>query len=252
MSRVMLGLALAGVVSAGVYAYVGTLLARRSVSDEAAGAWQAFVAWWFWLAAASFVNPVMVVLFMTGTLTPWLHHTLAQISLGLVFLALTGLIRYLLFVYKGPDVPVWPIKGFFLALFGYVLALAAWTGTPVVIRVADHALEATYARAFPAGHVAVLLVLLVVPALGAALAYMRLFWKVEARTQRYRIAMVSIAIVVWFGASLVAQAVGASGTLTWRILSQAIAVTASLVILAAYLPPNWVRARYGIEAIRSV
>jgi len=68
-------------------------------------------------------------------------------------------------------------------------------------------------------------------------------------TQKYRILLVSWSIIIWF-ISPVATVLGGLGEQDWwQIASRLLGLTAALTILSAFLPPRWVKQRYGIVSI---
>jgi hypothetical protein len=72
---------------------------------------------------------------------------------------------------------------------------------------------------------------------------------VKAKTQRYRILLVSWSIIIWFLSAYLASISGLSQQDWWQIASRLIGLGAALTILFAYQPPSWIKRRFGVTAI---
>ena len=234
-----------------LYLYVGHVLKTRKVSDDARLANTMFVVWWQALGGMGVMGAVLTGLYLADALPIWLYQAYVSLILLVLFVALWGLQFYLVFLYTGSRRSFWPLAAFYALLFFATLALIAYVGPPE--RIVDNGWtlrtepRADFGTAFGLGFV----LLIVGPQMFAAVAYARLYRKTTDRTQRYRIAMVTTAILVWFGSSVVAAAIGASESLAWQLISRLIGVLGALGILFAYKPPAWVRQKYGVQAIES-
>ena len=76
-----------------------------------------------------------------------------------------------------------------------------------------------------------------------------LFFRVTGITQKYRVFLVSWSIILWFLSPVVALAGGLSQQDWWELASRLIGVAAAATILMAYLPPRWLKQRYGIISL---
>lgn len=244
--------ALLSVATASLYLYIGAALRQRQVSREARLARDLFAAWWFILGVVGLLGVLPIVLYLGGHLPIWLYMTFSQLSLLAVFAALWALQCYLVYLYRGSHRALIPLAVFYLALYIFVVGLLMWTLVEHPYdRLADNgwtlALEPRLELSRAVGVIAVLI--LVGPQMVAAAAYARLFFKAQDRTQRYRIALLSGAILGWFGTSVAAAAADASEGAAWQLVSRLIGLAAGAVILAAYKPPRWVRQRYGVRGL---
>ena len=97
--------------------------------------------------------------------------------------------------------------------------------------------------------IVLILLLLVLPQIIGALAYLTLFFRVEERTQKYRILLVSLSLLIWFGMALVAAAIGIGEEDWWQVASRALGLGAALVILMAYRPPGFIQRRLAVASI---
>jgi uncharacterized membrane protein HdeD (DUF308 family) len=94
-----------------------------------------------------------------------------------------------------------------------------------------------------------LVILLFVPQILGGLAYFTLYFRVPEVTQKYRILLVSWSIIIWFLSPFVAFAGGLAQQDWWQVVSRLIGLAAALTILMAYLPPRWLKQRYGIISL---
>lgn len=250
MSTATLALsAVTSLLTAGLYLYIGGILRRRRVSEHARLANRMFVLWWQSLGYAGLFGVAFLGLYMAGGVEVWMYQTYLMFVLLVVFLALWGLQFYLAYLYTGSKRSFVPLGAFYGLLFFATVALTERNGVPD--RIVDDGWTirsepvADMGLAFNLGFV----LLIVGPQIVAAIAYARLYRKTTDRTQRYRIALVTGSIIVWFGSSIVATALEVSKDLGWILVSRLIGIMAALVILMAYRPPHWIRAKYGIRSI---
>jgi Kef-type K+ transport system membrane component KefB len=95
-----------------------------------------------------------------------------------------------------------------------------------------------------------LLILLLLPQVIGGFAYFTLYFRVTEATQKYRVLLVSWSIIIWFLSPFIAIAGGLSEQDWWQLTSRLIGLAAALTILMAYLPPRWLKERYGIISLR--
>lgn len=243
---------LGSLVTSMLYLYVGQVLRHRKVSDEARLANTMFVLWWQALGGLGLIGAVVIAVYMTSGLPVWLYQAYVSFVLMVLFVALWGLQFYLVFLYTGSRRSFLPLGVFYGLLFFVTAALIAYNGPPERITDNGYTLktepEVEYGMAFNLGFV----LLIVGPQMFAAIAYARLYRKSTDRTHRYRIAMVTGAILVWFGSSILATAFDVSQSLSWQIVSRIIGMLGAIAILLAYKPPGWVRSKYGIEPVETM
>lgn len=252
-----MGLALAATV---VYVAVGVVVGRRQVSRESLVANRSFQAWWFGLAVITLFNPLMVFLDGLETQTGKSYFSfrllLFQFILVGIILAIGCLVYYLLYVYSGRTGVFWPVAAYHLVILAWLMFLIA-NAHPQDYGPHCPQQSWCYEKEFAGTPAARWIGLsIILPIVLSAVAYFALFFRVEGRAQRYRIAMVGGALLFWFGSSLVAQFIrgnfeNANGVVTditlnqwvyWsQIISPTISVLSALAILLAYRPPSFIR-----------
>ena len=235
------------VVTAALYVYVGRVILRRHVEGDAKLASTLFATFWFGLGAATGVGSVITLLGWLGVTDLSIYLTVVQVTFLVIMVAVWALMYYLAYLFTGNRSLLIPISAYYLVFYAFTVYLI------VLVDYQSVAVEEWRVRlvaaAQPSRAISVAFGLaLIVPPLIGAVAYARLFFKVEGATQRYRIGLVSGTILAWFGSSLAAQLFQANTSAWWQVASRAISVVAALLVYFAYRPPAWVRARYGIEA----
>lgn len=235
------------VVTAGVYGYVGSRLERRRIEGEAALAWRLFIQWWYGLAAVTFAGAIFTLARGANIVDEAFALTYLYLVLLLITYILWCLLYYLLYLLTGKRSILAPITGFYIVFYVYMLYAITAAGPYLTA-------EGIKYREPLGGPVLALLVAgLLGPHLIGAVGYLRLFFKVEELTQRYRIGLISGTILLWFGSSLLGNIPVGDQRLAaqwwWILVTRGIALVAAFAFLLAYRPPRWVRDRYGIEAV---
>ena len=235
-----------------VYAYVGRLILRRRLSDDARRANRLFAGWWLGLAGIEALAGLLDVAFAFDVRDLPLVVTFVNLFLLVVCAALWGLVYYLAYLYTGSRRALWPIGAFYVALALSFLDLVAWM-QPTGFEDTALGVTLTYARQPPAVLSAAMGAALAVPVIGAALAYGTLFFRVQDRTRRFRIGAVAGSFLVWFGWSLVSSILQLQqrfpGSLRLLVVNQLIAFAVPVVVSLAYRPPTWLRDRLEAPAL---
>lgn len=252
---------LLGFVGTLAYTMVGITIGKRRISDEAVLGMRAFQAWWFGLAVLTLFAPLMNLLDLlpadANLLT--VRIFLLEAVLVLLMLAVGGLVYYLFYVYVGKRWVVWPVAAYAFAEL-VLLQTIIVQAHPIDYGAHCPGGGFCYEHEFSGTPLAsVLSYSLTVPILIGAVAYFALFFRVEERAQKRRVAMVAGALVFWFGSSFLASLIkgrfettegsGAEVSLNewvyWRsVVSPLISLTAALIIYLAYR-------RHGGEATRT-
>ncbi len=244
MSQATLLFSAATALASGLlFSFVGFSLKTRDLKGEDRTALLAFALWWQGLAALVAYSAITSTLAAVDRLDANLLITLTHPLLLLLFLAVWGLTYYLSYLYLGRPTLKIPLAAFFTLLYlwtTYLFVAAHAHG----ITVGPWSASLEYERDIASFRGASLLGPLVLgPAFLAALGYFFLLFKVREPILRYRIGLVAASVLVWFGSSLVATFAGISTAAWWPMVTRAISMVAALVVLAAYRPPAWVRAR---------
>ncbi|MFA5944094.1 MAG: hypothetical protein WC876_06480 [Candidatus Thermoplasmatota archaeon] len=249
-----IGLAIASTI---VYAAVGYQVGRRAGAPADRLAMRMFQAWWFGLAGLSAFTPLVAILGLFDADTYGLMLILIQALLIIVFAAIAGLVYYLLYLYTGKRWVIGAVMVYFLVMIvwlEYILLAADIDGYGVppdggmkTFLTADgERIKTDPLQGLVFG------LLIAIPPILSAIAFFLLYFKTTMAEQKYRIAMISASLVVWFGSSLVGTITGLSNNPStqeaWRLANGSVALCASAAVYLAYKPPMWIRRRLGIEA----
>jgi hypothetical protein len=219
------------ILSAFGFLLVGRTIQKRDVSPSMRLGQDAFVVWWYALAATTILG-VAGNLHWFGDLDAYL--TLTILTLLVLCAGLCGLLFYLVFLFTAKRSLLVPMAigyaGFFLFLAWFILS-----GDPVGVESTTWGRTLVYAEPIEGGpKLWLALGLLIGPQLIAALGYLSLYWKVEDPLLRRRILLVSVSIIAWFGSSLVGTGADVSESDWWRLTSRLIGLAAAATIYYAY------------------
>lgn len=226
-----------------LHAYVGHEVRARKPAGEAGLASALFATFWYGLAANSCALAASGGLALVGAYDRALALTLLLLRLLAICGALFGLVYYLLFLYLGNPRILWPTAAAYGGLY-VLLVYVVLARVPTGVAIAEWDVALTYALPLTPGLNAAIILLLPTPVIGAAIAYGSLLFRVHDPERRYRIALITTALVAWFGIVLLGMAAG-NGRLATAlpVLARLLGIAGPGLALLAYRPPAAVRAR---------
>jgi hypothetical protein len=230
-------------LSAVVYAYVAYRLFQRPVSADARLAATLFSVWWFGLSGAAFLTAVEIALSAAGVLSLAAALTISVLALLVDCVFLWALVDFLVYVYTG-RYRFGLVAGLY-ALFTFLALYYFFLGHPsaVVLSAGLPTLRSSPVTIRPL--VDAVDVGLVFPELVGGALYLTLLRRTRDRTLRFRITVVGVGILFWFGMTFFFPAVSVGLVL----LRGALLLIPPLLVLIAYLPPEWLRGRLGVLGI---
>jgi hypothetical protein len=236
-------------IAAGIYTYIGWRLSKRVISSsESRVAWQSFTVWWYGLAATTLINGLLNLLGAFGLINLAVFVTANYVTLQLSCLALWGLFYYLIFIFTGNSQWLTPLA--ILYTICYILLVYFVTASnPVNVTLEPWNTRLAYEVPLMGPFLVILIILLFVSQILGGFAYFTLYFRVPDVTQKYRILLVSWSIIIWFLSPFVGVATGLEEQDWWQLASRFIGLAAALTILMAYLPPRWLKQRYGILSL---
>lgn len=241
--------ALFAVTTAGIYSYVGWRLSRRVISSpEARLAWGSFTVWWYGLAATTLIGGFLSLFAALGLTSLPLFVTATYLNLLIICLALWGLLYYLIYLFTGNRRSLLPLALFY-TIYYFLLVYYITASIPSDVNVGRWNTTLVYRAPLTGPFFVLIIALLLLPQIIGGLAYFSLYFRVSDITQKYRVLLVSWSIVVWFLSPLIALAGGVGQQDWWQSVSRFIGLAAALTILMAYLPPRWLKKRYGIVSL---
>lgn len=236
-------------VSGGMYIYIGWWLSKRTISSsEARLAWQAFTIWWFALATTTLLGAFQNLLGAIGHTELPLFITAQYVNALVACIALWGLVYYLIYLFTGNSRALVPLIIFYMIY--YILLVYYYTASvPNNVEIGRWNTTLVHQNTLTGPFYIILVFLLLFPQIIGSLAYFTLYFRVSDITQKYRVLLVSWGIIVWFLSPLIALAGGVSDQDWWQLVSRCISLGTALVIVMAYLPPRWLKQRYGIISL---
>ncbi len=237
------------ILSAGMYFYIGRSLGQRRVaSPEARLAWTLFVVWWYALAGSTFAGGLLSLLGALGVSSLALFVAVTQVNLLAICVGLFGLLYYLLYLFTGSRKWLTPLILFYLAYYTLLVYYIS-ASVPVSVSLGRWDARLVFQQQLTGPLIGVVLILLVFPQIIGSLAYLTLFFRVKEATQKYRVALVSLSILIWFLSAFLASMAGLSQFDWWQVTSRLIGLAAASTILLAYKPMRWIKQRLGVISI---
>lgn len=246
------------VFAALLYIFIGHRTGQRRVATEARGAQRAWQFWWYGLAAFTLLGVVVAPWVRSRESVPLMLAYMVPLVVVLTG-AVASLLYYLLYLYTGRRaVRHWAVA-YFLLVSVFLSLLVSGALSPEDYPRFERDAEGDVA--FQSGPsdgtygtlVFVALMLLVVPLTAGALAYVMLLFRLEGRTERYRIAMVGGGLLFWFGSTFLSRVVGralpAGLPDWWPVASRVISVLAAFLVVLAYYPPRPLQRRFGLRSL---
>lgn len=233
--------------AAAAYGVVAWRLARRRPLDAGdALAMRCFALWWSALAAnLALVAPVYFLAAFGGLGLP-IQLASSVVQRVLLALSLVGLMAYLLYLLTG-RARIAVLAAVYTAYVGLLLASLVYQ-QPRGVEALAWRTDLAYARQAPLWSELASFFLIVLPPVASSVAYLRLLPRMSDRTQRYRTAMVSAALLVWWTVAVVAGQPTLLDVGALQIVARLLSVVAAMAVLSAFTPPAWVRRRFGVEA----
>ena len=241
--------AILAIVAAAIYIYIGWRLGQRAVpSFDARIAWVSFTVWWYGLAIATLIGGLLNLFGAIGLTTLPLFVTATYLNVQVTCIALLGLLYYLIYLFTGNRKWLGLLVVFYL-VFYVLLVYYITASAPSGVNVERWTATVSYSIPPSSVFITLLIILLLVPQIISGLAYFLLYFRVTENTQKYRILLVSWSIILWFVSPFAAEAGGLSDQDWWQVASRLIGLAAAFTILIAYMPPRWLKQKYGILSL---
>lgn len=237
-------LAAAGIMALGAgvtYGYISARLFAWRSEPDARGAMRGFALWWGALAANIFLVGITYLMAAFGVLTFQVQLTDSIAQRVLLAISMVGLMRYLLYLRTGRDfrTPLLFIYGVYLAagLYGFLSA------GPTGLRVEAWRTDLIYSGSEPVWTPLLAFVFVILAPIVSAATYFLLYFRVDDSFKKYRIALISWAIIGWWVLAVLAGQRSLLDVGWLQLVSRAISIVTALIVLAAYHPPSYVRRR---------
>ncbi len=233
-------------LSAGTFVVLARHLSRRPVEEENRLALLQFATWWYGIGAISAISGIESLSVWVGTLPLAEVVGLTYLTVLVLCVALGGLLGHLVFLYTGRH-RLFPLSLFYGLLYLLLLFYISFS-EPSAVTSSFGRVGLSYARPVAEAWTLLAVGLLIVPEIGAAIAYLSLSWRTSAPTLRFRIRLVGGAIVLWFTVGPLQGAVESSLGLT-VVASPLLGVIAAFLVLVAYHPPQLFRRLWHVGSV---
>lgn len=235
-------------VAAAFYGFTGRMLYRRPVSAEFRWPALAFSTWWLGLAFTTFLGGVQLLVAYAGYRNLDFYLTLLLVNLLVICVALWGLVYYLIFLFTGKNWHFIPLTVFYVLYFGLLLYWVQWQQPDHVV-VDAWAVRMGYQAEDTGSLFSIIVILLVVPQIIGAFAYLSFYPRVKDRSQRYRVLLISLSIIIWFSSALLVTVTHNQTSDAWQIASKLIGLGAAAATLMAYNPPAFIQRWLNVHPI---
>lgn len=231
-SSLALGAAL-NIASSAAFLYVAVQLAGRRVPEASRGAMRGFAVFWASIALYNGITALLDLVAATGATPLPLWIVARYVSLVASCVGFAGFLYYTTFVYSGRAWTLAPIAVAYGAFAVFLIGFVTLRG-PIGVDVRAWRTDVLYERALEGPIFSIVLATVILPPTIAALAYARLYSRVEDPAQRKRVALVGLALVTWFLSAYVARA---SESDAWQLVTRPVAgALVAALVLAAHAP----------------
>lgn len=238
--------ALIAVAASAAFFAVAAELRRRRVSAGSRVALDLLRGWWLAVGAFGLLwAGVVDVMAAAGLEDVRLYVMVRSVAMLILLAGLWSLTAHFSYLFTGSDRFFLPLGAFYALAYGLV-AFTFASATPVGISATDWLVDIRYDPGPDPRLVLVILVIVGLPQVLAAGAYLLVARRVSDPAARMRARLVSAALVIWFASLLLANLLADD---TLRFLSRPIlGFAAAAVVYFAYRPPVWFSRRVTQEA----
>lgn len=229
-----------------VFLEVARRIAARPVSGEGQLARSAFTFWALCLGLHSLISGGSSLLAAEGLITATAYAAATFVNVLLISLSLWGLTYYFVYLLTGRQNAWIPLAVFF-ALVYIMLVYFLAASDPGAIRVGRWRASLTFDETLPAWYYQLVVVLITVPQTLGALAYATLFVRLENPALRYRVALITASALTWAASMFLASTARFARIDAFQVGNRLMLLAAGVAIIAAYMPPRWLRQRFNLE-----
>ena len=176
-----------------------------------------------------------------------LFVTITLVNFLATCVALYGLMYYLLYLFTGNRGLLGPLTVFYIAYYTLIVYYIEASG-PISVVVDRWGATLHYTNQITGPLFFITLSLLVFPQIIGSLAYFTLFFRVQTATQKYRVMLVSWAVIIWFLSAFLASISGLSQQ-DCRESPVGYWAGGGLYDLTGLQPPELIKRRFGIASI---
>lgn len=244
-STTLLAAAGLDIATAGLFAYVATLILRRLPRDRDHST-EAFALFWFGIGLANALAAILELVAARGDPGLPLTFAISNTRFGLGLASFAGIIYYLLYVYTGRRGARGPVLVGASAAF---LLIQVWLtqSAPIGTDVSAWRVDLAFANEAVTPLYGLLVLVFFGPPLVCTAGYLLLLRRVETPTQIRRARLVSASLVVYFSGLILGYL--SPGWPWWGLVESLLGIGAALAAIVAFQPAEGPRpARARIDA----
>ena len=213
---------------------VGVAVSRR-LAARTRPAELAFRAFWFSAAVVWGAQGLMTLAGFLGVATRGVVMALDQVTSPFYCLAAGSLLYYVLYLLTGRERLLWPIAAYYFLAY-VALRLVVESAHGVGVEVGAWQVNLLWETPLQGPAYTLVVALIAGPLLAAVLAYASLYFRVEDKVARTRIALVAVGLLAWVGTEAFSYTSGMARTTAGELTRRLVALGATVLILAAYRP----------------
>ncbi len=222
--------------AAAIFCVLAAEFLQRRVRDHAVRfANVLFALWWLGLGVSNFVSGLRVIL-VSIDMPLTVLIGLSFVSSAAVAVGLAGLLYYLIFLFTGRSVFLWPLLVFYAGFCGWIIhSHARWQ--PIGVDVGAWSTSFIHAQPYSDAYRLSVLAALVAPQLIAVLLLIALAARLPRSAARVRMFVVALSVTTYIGNSFAASLY--PDDTGWLLVGEIVPVVVGLAVLFAYRPPSW-------------
>lgn len=234
-----------------VAVWAGRHLRARNVAYEARLAAACLRTFWIGLGLLAFVQASAILLAAAAEQGAAVVTAILVVNLAMNGLALGALAAYFAYMLTGSRAALQGVA----ALYGVITAWAAydvWRAAPEAFVPTRWGMTVEYAAEPSAVTALLILLAFVLPALVGAVLFIVAGLRARSGATRSRGVLVGVALVVWFGTSIVLAIPGVDSN-DWTHAAVLLAAAVGLAgVYVAYRPPAWAQRRWQLVPLATV
>lgn len=232
-----------------LFLFIAYLIGQRPAAGERAFARTAFAFWAFAMGLHSLSSASSSFLAALGWIDVAGYAAFSFVNVALISLALWGISYYFAYLLTGKESAWIPLAFLYAGVYIYLVYFLA-ASDPSGLRIGRWRASLVFENRLPTAFTQAAVALVTVPQALGALVYTTLFKRLNSRTQRYRVVLISASTFLWSASIFFASTARFARLDTFQIANRVMLLAAGAAILAAYMPPKWIRKRYSIDSIK--
>jgi hypothetical protein len=246
-TAIQLGFLVVTAIAGLVYRQIGKVVMARRPEGDGRDAGTAFGVWWYSIAVLQAGTVISILLqavdmWKFSVFLAYLHFVVF-----LIMVMLAALVYYFVYLFTGKR-SAWKPIAVGYTIYWIVLVYFITIQEPASLVNTNTGPQLIYANDMSDSlFAAVIGVTLLAPAILGAIGYFSLYFKVQDRSQKFRISIIAGSFIVWFSTSLIVGRTSYADSEIWQLVAPLVALLASGAVYVAFRPPAWLRERLDLR-----